>query len=76
IGKALWWFCDTIWNTLTWYNTQASLLGHLTLSWKDITEYSFLGEFDLLHYSHADIRDCDWAKLSNCEATVKYFRLC
>ncbi|KIK80118.1 hypothetical protein PAXRUDRAFT_36284 [Paxillus rubicundulus Ve08.2h10] len=69
IGKALQWCSDAIWNAFTQYNTQASLLGHPTLSWKDIAEYSLLGEFNLIHYSCADIRDCDWAKPENHEAT-------
>jgi hypothetical protein len=45
------------------------------LAWKDIVEYSFLGEFDLLRHSCADIRDDDWTKPAHREATVKYFRL-
>jgi hypothetical protein len=38
-------------------------------------EYTFLGEFDLLCQSCADIRELDWAKPAHREATVKYFKL-
>ncbi|KAG1810630.1 uncharacterized protein BJ212DRAFT_1245459, partial [Suillus subaureus] len=46
------------------------------LSYSDITEHSFLGEFDLLHHSCTDIHELDWTKPAHCEATVKYFKLC
>jgi hypothetical protein len=45
------------------------------LTWKDIVEYSFLGEFDLLHYSRTDIREHNWTVPAHCEATMKYFKL-
>jgi hypothetical protein len=45
------------------------------LTWKDIVEYSFLGEFDLLRQSRSDIRTLDWTKPAHHEATVKYFKL-
>ncbi|KAG2336948.1 hypothetical protein BDR05DRAFT_895987, partial [Suillus weaverae] len=62
---------------LSHYNVQAAALTppHLSLSWKDITEYTFLGEFDLLCQSHADIHELDWAKPAHREVTVKYFKL-
>ncbi|KAG1801748.1 uncharacterized protein BJ212DRAFT_1225821, partial [Suillus subaureus] len=50
------------------YNIQAAALDppRPQLSWKDITEYSFLGdflgEFDLLCHSHTDICELDWTK--------------
>ncbi|KAI9574341.1 hypothetical protein HD554DRAFT_2034472 [Boletus coccyginus] len=47
-----------------------------TVSWKDITKYSFLGEFDLLCHSRTDVREHEWAKPAICEATTKYFKLC
>src|SRR5258708_5794985 len=47
----------------------------LKLSWKDIAEYTFLGEFDLLRYSHTDIREADWTKPAYHEATTKHFKL-
>lgn len=45
------------------------------LAWKDIVEYSFLGEFDLLRNSRTDIQDADWTTPVHREATVKYFKL-
>ena len=45
------------------------------LSWKDIVEYSFLGNFDLLCQSHSDIHTLDWTKPAHHEAVVKYFKL-
>ncbi|KAG2126851.1 uncharacterized protein EDB93DRAFT_1058871, partial [Suillus bovinus] len=69
---------EAIQNALSWYNVQAAGLDPLRpqLSWKDITEYSFLGEFYLLHHSRTDIRNLDWTKPAHQEATVKYFKLC
>ncbi|KAG2342723.1 hypothetical protein BDR05DRAFT_868793, partial [Suillus weaverae] len=59
------------------YNTQAVALNppRPKLSWKDIAEYSFLGEFDLLRHSHTDVREQDWTKPAHREATTKYFKL-
>ncbi|KAG1744784.1 hypothetical protein EDB19DRAFT_1826928 [Suillus lakei] len=78
IGKALQCRSDAIRNALNWYNVQAAALDppRPQLSWKNITEYSFLGKFDLLHHSRADIRELDWTKPAHREATVKYFKLC
>lgn len=45
------------------------------LTWKDIVEYSFLGEFDLLRHSRTDICNHDWTTPAHREATVKYFKL-
>lgn len=78
IGKALQRCSEAIRKALSRYNVQAAALTppHPSLSWKDITEYTFLGEFDLLRQSRADIRELDWAKPAHREATVKYFKLC
>lgn len=69
---------DAIRNALNRYNVQAAKLNppRPQLSWKDITEYSFLGEFDLLRQSRSDIRELNWTKPAHREATVKYFKLC
>ncbi|KAG1775791.1 hypothetical protein EV702DRAFT_1180201 [Suillus placidus] len=56
IGKALQWHSEAIRNAINRYNVQA-------ISWKDIADYSFLG-------------DEDWAKPAHREATMKYFKLC
>ncbi|KAG0697181.1 hypothetical protein DFH29DRAFT_984383 [Suillus ampliporus] len=57
-------------NAINHYNIQAKI------SWKDITDYSFLGKFDLLHHSHTDIQNNDWAAPAHQEATTKFFKLC
>ncbi|KAG1894971.1 uncharacterized protein F5891DRAFT_1130758 [Suillus fuscotomentosus] len=77
IGKALQCRSEAIHNEINWYNTQAAALNppHPKLSWKDIAEYSFLGEFDLLCHSRTDIWELDWTKPAHCEATTKYFKL-
>ncbi|KAJ8579485.1 hypothetical protein M405DRAFT_870224 [Rhizopogon salebrosus TDB-379] len=77
IGKALQQRSEAIRNTLSRYNMQAVALvpPRPQLTWKDIVEYSFLGEFDLLRQSRSDIRTLDWTKPAHREATVKYFKL-
>ncbi|KAG1896068.1 uncharacterized protein F5891DRAFT_897396, partial [Suillus fuscotomentosus] len=78
ISKALQRHSDTIRNAINRYNIQAASLIPLrqTITWKDIAEYSFLGEFDLLRDSRTDIQDKDWARPAHREATTKYFKLC
>ncbi|KAG2338066.1 hypothetical protein BDR05DRAFT_894215, partial [Suillus weaverae] len=77
IGKALQHRSEAICNAINRYNTQAAALNppRPKLSWKDIAEYSFLGEFDLLRHSCTDIQVLDWTKPAYCEATTKYFKL-
>lgn len=77
IGKALQRRSEAIRNAINRYNTQAAALNppRPKLSWKDIAEYSFLGEFDLLRHSRTDIRELDWTKPAHREATTKYFKL-
>ncbi|KAG6875863.1 hypothetical protein C0992_001989, partial [Termitomyces sp. T32_za158] len=77
IGKALQRHSEAIRNALNWYNTQAANLNppRPALSWKEIVDYSFLGEFDLLRHSRSDIRDEPWAQPARREATLKYFKL-
>ncbi|KIM61370.1 hypothetical protein SCLCIDRAFT_88729, partial [Scleroderma citrinum Foug A] len=67
---------EAIRNAITQYNTQARLINRPMVTWKDITEYSFLGKFDLLHNARLNIQECDWAKPAYQEATLKYFKLC
>ncbi|KAG2339224.1 hypothetical protein BDR05DRAFT_892034, partial [Suillus weaverae] len=78
ISKALQWRSEAIRNAINRYNVQAVALNplHPKISWKDITDYSFLGEFDLLRHSHTNIHSKDWAKPAHREATTKYFKLC
>ncbi|KDQ49651.1 hypothetical protein JAAARDRAFT_63593 [Jaapia argillacea MUCL 33604] len=77
ISKALQRRSDTIRRALQKYNLHA---GKVTpprpqLRWKEIVEYSFLGEFDLLRHSRNDIREEKWAQPAYREATVKYLQL-
>lgn len=46
------------------------------IKWKEITDYTILGEFDLLCHSRSDIRQERWSQPAYHEATVKYFKLC
>lgn len=77
ISKALQCRSEVICNALSRYNTQAGALipPRPQLTWKDIVEYSFLAEFDLLHQSRSDIRTLDWTQPAHRKATVKYFKI-
>ncbi|KAH7903562.1 hypothetical protein BJ138DRAFT_1020421 [Hygrophoropsis aurantiaca] len=77
IGKALQRRSHAICNAIIRYNTQAALLNppRPAISWKEIADYTFLGEFDLLRQSRIDPRREDWTKPAQREATVKYFKL-
>ncbi|KAG2033747.1 hypothetical protein BDR03DRAFT_871379, partial [Suillus americanus] len=57
IGKALQCHSEAICNAINHYNTHAAVLNppHPKISWKDSVDYSFLGKFDLLHYSRDDV---------------------
>ena len=48
ISKGLQWHSEAIRNAITHYNVQAMLINRPTITWKEIMEYTFLGEFDLL----------------------------
>lgn len=78
LGKALQRRSDAIRNAIDRYNAQAAALNppRPKISWKDIAEYGFLGEFDLLRCSRNDIRSSDWSKPGHREATTKFFKLC
>ncbi|KAG1827855.1 hypothetical protein DFJ58DRAFT_672461, partial [Suillus subalutaceus] len=69
---------EAIQNAINHYNVQAFTLNppRQKISWKDIADYSFLGEFDLLHNSRTDIRNSDWVTPAHREVTTKYFKLC
>jgi hypothetical protein len=53
----------------------AKRLSRPTLTWTEIVEYTFLGEFDLLRDSRADVRTASWADPAHREATVKYLQI-
>jgi len=78
ISKALQRRSEAIRNAINRYNVQAAAMKppRSKIVWKDIANYSFLGEFNLLHDSHTDIQSKDWAKPAHREATTKYFKLC
>ncbi|KAG1770135.1 hypothetical protein EV702DRAFT_949335, partial [Suillus placidus] len=78
ISKALQRRSDTIRNATNPYDIQAGALTppRPKITWKDIVDYSFLGEFDFLCNSRTDIRSHDWAKPAHRKATTKYFKLC
>ncbi|KAF9234797.1 hypothetical protein BU15DRAFT_52161, partial [Melanogaster broomeanus] len=78
INKALQRRLDTIRNAITHYNTQADAMKppHPKITWKEIADYGFLGECDLLHHSSADIRAEEWMSPACRQAIVKFFKLC
>ncbi|KAG2337007.1 hypothetical protein BDR05DRAFT_978628 [Suillus weaverae] len=78
ISKALQQHSKAIQNTINCYNIQKVALNPpcLKILWKDIADYSFISEFDLLHHAWTDIWTNNWAKLAHHEATTKYFKLC
>ncbi|KAG1724146.1 uncharacterized protein EDB91DRAFT_1269361 [Suillus paluster] len=78
IGKVLQRRSEAIRNAINKYNVQATALNppRARLSWKDIADYSFLGEFDVLRHSCTDIRELAWAKPTHRESLVKFFKLC
>ena len=77
IGKALQRRSEAIRNALARYNAQAAKLKppRPPLTWKEIVDYSFLAEFDLLRQSRFDIRQANWAQPIHREAMVKHFKL-
>ena len=48
---------------------------HPGLLWADIVNYGFIGEFDLLRFSHQDIHSAPWVQPVR-QATLVYFKLC
>ncbi|KAI5999191.1 hypothetical protein EDD15DRAFT_2386482 [Pisolithus albus] len=69
---------EAIRNAINRYNKEAQALNppRPQITWKEIVDYSILGEFDLLRQSRNDIRQENWAKPAHREAMIKYFRLC
>ena len=77
ISKALQRRSEAIRKAITRYNIQAAALNppRPSISWKDITQYTFLGEFDLLRHTRDDIRERVWARPAVRDATAKFFKL-
>ena len=78
ISKSLQWRSEAIRKAIARYNIQAAALNPPwpPISWKDITQYTFLGEFNLLWHTRDDVRERVWAKLAVREVTAKFFKLC
>ncbi|KAF8441341.1 hypothetical protein L210DRAFT_2067464 [Boletus edulis BED1] len=78
ISKALQRRSEAIRKAIARYNTQAVALNppRPTISWKDITKYTILGEFDLLRQARDDVRMQEWARPAVREATAKFFKCC
>ena len=68
---------DAVKKAIKRYNNQAELLDPpaLPISWEEIAEYAFVGEFDILRITRSDIRQEKWTKKSYRDATMKYYKL-
>jgi hypothetical protein len=77
IAKALQRHSQTICRALTDYNTEALKLTppRPELTWKQIVDYSFLAEFDMLWNSCIDIRSELWTQPAHREATIKHLEI-
>ncbi|KAI5980632.1 hypothetical protein EDD15DRAFT_2152288, partial [Pisolithus albus] len=78
ISKGLQRRSEAIRKVIMRYNIQAGVLNppQPPISWKDIVQYTFLGEFDLLWHARDDVQERIWAKPAVREATAKFFKLC
>jgi hypothetical protein len=77
IAKGLQKRSEAIHKALGWYNAEASrlTLPHPKLGWKQIVDYTFLAEFDLLCHSRTNIHSALWAQPGHREATIKYLEV-
>ncbi|KAG1798275.1 uncharacterized protein HD556DRAFT_1430967 [Suillus plorans] len=75
ISKALKTRANAICNALERYNKFAVQLDppRPQLTWEKIAEYSFTGEFDLLHETDGQIHVKRWASPANHQAALQYF---
>ncbi|KAK2460041.1 hypothetical protein APHAL10511_007964 [Amanita phalloides] len=76
IAKALQRRSEAIQKAITHYNAQAAKLDppHQQLSWKDVVDFSFLGEFNLLRFSKLQ-SEKEWMRPAVREAITKYLKL-
>ena len=74
IAKALQRCSEAIRNALKRYNAQAEKLNppRAQLSWDEVVDYSFLAEFDILHFVCSMTQNQPWTKPAYHEATVKH----
>jgi hypothetical protein len=49
---------------------------HRILKWEKVVEYAFLADFNLLHDSHSDVSQWQWATPAAHQATDLYFKCC
>jgi Kyakuja-Dileera-Zisupton transposase len=78
IGKALQTRSSAIRTVLDRYNTAAQALNPppQTLHWKEVVEYAFLADFDLLRDAHQDISQRPWATPAGRLAMDLHFKIC
>lgn len=78
IGKSLSTRSPAIRTALEHYNTAAKALSppRRTLEWKDVVEYTFLADFDLLRDTRQDISQRPWATPAGRLAMDTYFKMC
>ena len=66
-------------NAIKRYNEEPKKLGDPdvpSLSWEQISEFAFIGEFNLLCIGRSDIPSEKWAQAAYQEASTKHFKLC
>ncbi|KAI6038118.1 hypothetical protein EDC04DRAFT_2868505 [Pisolithus marmoratus] len=79
IAKALKACSAAICSALDQFNAAAHACSplHHQLMFKEVVEYTFLADFDLLHNATwEDISQCPWASPAACVAMDQYFRVC
>ena len=77
ISKALQSRSQAIRTALDRYNSAAHLLPTplCQLDWKEVVEYAFLADFDLLRDARQDISDRPWATAAGRLAMDLYFKI-
>ncbi|KAI0038235.1 hypothetical protein FA95DRAFT_1567860 [Auriscalpium vulgare] len=75
INKSLKTRCRAIQRALDKYNTAAKKIARPVLTWKDVSTYGSLAEFELLHESQSDIRRLPWADSANRQAALHYLKI-
>lgn len=78
IGKSLSAHSPAIRTALEHYNTAAKALSPpgRSLEWKEVVEYAFLADFDLLRDTRQDISQRPWATPAGRLAMDTYFKMC
>src|ERR1700690_4193289 len=78
LTKALQAQSPAICTALEWYNTAGRALNppRRTLEWKEVVEYAFLADFDLLWDAHQNISHQVWATPAGRLAMDLHFKIC